>query len=856
MDITYLLFLQRLREAAGAVADGFFLHITAMGEGLITYLLLAFIYWCVDKRAGQLMALNVSVACTWNQFIKNVCKIDRPWVRDERVLPVQNAISGAGGYSFPSGHTQRATAVWGALGFSLWKNKRRGVSAVCLAVVAFIAFSRNYLGVHTPQDVVFAFGMGIVLLWVLDRAMRWAEEGKNRDIVVAAIGCLLCFLPMLKVGCLTNAGAGMGFFVGWILERRFVRFGTEETWPDKCVRFAIGGAGIVFIITVLQRILGMVMQEKYAGFFAGFALAVFIMVVYPFFFCKKERYKAGIGLLVAVLATLGIFTLEWQYHLRHSGDVEATQETAEESEQAAQPQPEYVSEEGTIGDGLPKIVAHRGYSGVFPENTLASFAGALDIGVDYIELDVQLSKDGEVVILHDDTLRRTAGIEGTPADYTVEELSQMDAGSWFDASFAGERIPTLQEALELISGSECGVYLELKDIGDVEGFEEAVLAVADRCGMTDRCMFASFRYEYLEHIKELDENVMTLYNTSSGKITLPEEFPADYYGLYMETVTQQTVEAIHASGRQAYVWTVNTPEQIRNVQAMGVDGIVTNYPGMAKVIRQPAYAYMAQNCESFITMPGLYGADLPEKCADTVVQGFTKAGNTLAVSAYSKSGENSILYIMDLNGKLLKIVDLQFVAHTGGISYDEGHDFLWVTGPEGKVYAISWSSVMADTYQGEILAEFDAGLVNHNDSKVASFLTFFEGELYVGSYVNGAEGRLRRYSLVDVYHPELISEVTIPQRIQGVTFRRDVPAGECYMWLSQGYETEDACLLKYRYDGQTEKYAEPLESHVLPEGIEQIQTSARGMYMLFESAARPYRPTARIPNDQIWIVRE
>ena len=83
MDITYLLFLQRLREAAGAVADGFFLHITAMGEGLITYLLLAFIYWCVDKRAGQLMALNVSVACTWNQFIKNVCKIDRPCERRE-----------------------------------------------------------------------------------------------------------------------------------------------------------------------------------------------------------------------------------------------------------------------------------------------------------------------------------------------------------------------------------------------------------------------------------------------------------------------------------------------------------------------------------------------------------------------------------------------------------------------------------------------------------------------------------------------------------------------------------------------------------------------------------------------------
>lgn len=887
MDITYLLILQKLREATGAVADGLFLNITAMGEGLITYLVMAFVYWCVDKRAGQLMALNVSFASTFNQFIKNICKIERPWVRDERIAPVEAAVPGAGGYSFPSGHTQRGCAVWGALGVSLWKNQKRGVGAVCWAVVALLAFSRNYLGVHTPQDVLFALMLGIALILILDRVMVWTDGGPNRDVAVAAIGCLLCFLPMLKVGCLSNAGAGMGFLIGWALERHFVRFETKDPWPDKCVRFALGGAGIVFILTVVSRLFNLVMAGKYAGFFTGFVLAVFIMVLYPFFFCKKERYRAGVVLLAVILFGMGIFSIGWQRRIKEHAQTEAAQ-AAEEAvpedvlnaeegvkaengtEQAGKP--DSASNEQTqlpvlvrtpeqiaIAEGLPKIVAHRGYSAVFPENTLAAFAGALDIGVDYIELDVQLSKDGQVVVLHDGNLARTTGVDGLPADYTLEELSRMDAGSWFDASFSGEKIPTLQEALELIRDADanCNVYLELKDIGDVEGFEEAVLEVTDRCGMTQRCMFASFRYEYLEHFKELNSGLVTLYNTLSGKATLPEEYPADCYGLNMDVITQETVSAIHQSGSQAFVWTVSTPEQVKNVQAMGVDGIVTNYPGMARVIRHSEYEYLSERCEGFFTMPGLYGADLPAKCADMVVQGFTKAGSVFAVSAYDKTGEgNSILYLMNQNGSLLKIVDLQFKAHTGGIAYDEGHDLLWVTGPEGKVYGISWQGVLDDTYHGEILVEFDAQLRNHNDSKVASFLTYFEGKLFVGSWVNGAEGRLRRYDLTDAFNPEFEAEMVIPQRIQGITFKRDGLTGECNMWLSQGYETEDAHLLKYSYDEQISAYTEPLESHVIPEGAEQVQMSARGMYILFESAARPYRATARIANDQIWLVRE
>lgn len=865
MDIQYLLFLQNIREIFGGVLDSFMLKATELGEQTITFLVLAFIYWCVDKHTGVLMAFNVSIACTWNQFIKWKCRIDRPWVRDERIVPVQEAIAGAGGYSFPSGHTSRATAVWGAMGASLWKGKKRALSVVCWGILAVIAFSRNYLGVHTPQDVLAALVIGILLIFLLEKALCWAENGRNRDLLVAVAGCLLCFCPMLWAGCLSNAGAGMGFFIGWVLERRFVRFKTEGTRTHKCVRFIIGGTGIVFILTVLLSALRMAVGSKYAGFFASFTLAVFIIAVYPFFFSNKARYKAGIVMLAVLLAAILGFSA-WKSQVQKEAEKEAQGIEQQESQsvegqiqEADQQAQETGGQEmqGEYSGNLPEVVAHRGYSSVFPENTLVSFAGAMDIGADYIELDVQLTKDGQVVIFHDNDLKRITGAEGAVSDYTFEELSALDAGSWFSPSFAGERIPSLKDALELISTSDCKVYLELKDIGEVAGFEEAVLEVVQQCNMKERCVFASFRYSYLEHFKELDAGLQTLYNTTSGKTTLPEEFLADYYGLYTESVRPDTVNAIHAAGKKAFVWTVNTPAAMQNVQAMDADGIVTNYPGVAKVIRQPEYCYLAENFESSVPMPGLYGADVPAECEDMVVQGLTQAGNRLVVSAYSRSGErNSILYIMNISGQLQKMVDLGFKAHTGGIAYDEEHDLLWVTGPSGKVYAVSWSDILGDTYQGEIQVSFDAGLVNHNESKVASFLTLSEGELFVGSYVKGASGVLNRYDLSDVQNPQLISAVVIPERIQGITFKRDVLSGERHMLLSQSCETEDSHLLEFLYDDQRTEYIEPAKVHILPEGAEQIQMTARGMYILFESASRPYRDTARIPNDQIYLIRE
>ncbi len=878
MDISYLLFLQTVREMFGGVFDSLMLWWTSLGESAVTFTLLAGVYWCLDKQIGQYMGMNVALACTANQFLKPLFHVERPWVRDERIHPVEAALAGAGGYSFPSGHTARAVAVWGAAGNGAWRGRsRRGLGALCWLVTAGVLFSRNYLGVHTPQDVAVSLLLGLAILWVTGKALSLSESKPGAAIWISGLGCLLCFLPMLRVGCLSNAGAGFGFFLGWLLEQKAIRFETTGPAASRLMKFGVG-TGLLFVIMKgLSPALGLFMESKYAGFFTSFAVVFYIMAIYPLLWkgweicalsqAGRKKYVTAAAGGCLVMAAIFFLVPAWkvradrnlQMEMQAQEAAQTGQEVAGESAQTGQENAPVIAEEQLNMEQQEErlqIIAHRGYSGQFPENTMAAFAGALDIGADYIELDVQMTKDGQIVVCHDDNLWRVAGVDGRVADYTWEELSAFDVGSWFSPEFAGERIPLLSQVLELVQGSGMKIYLELKDIGEVEGFEEAVVAVVKQRQMEGQCVFASFQYRYLAHIKELDETLSVLYNTTDAKTTLVEEFPAEYYGLNIESVTAETVRAIQASGRNVFAWTANTPQQMVNVQEMGVNGIVTNEPGLARVATCPDYSYLVRKYERSVTMPGLYEPGREERLDDYVVQGLTKAGSLLVVTAYSYSGgQSSILYLLNGEGTLIKTVDLRFQAHVGGAAYDQEHDLLWITGASGHVYALSWTDILSDTYAGEILVDFDAGLVNHNGANVASFLNLHGEELYVGSYVDGSEGILKRYDISDPANVRELSAVSIPQRIQGITFREDGD-GTRTMLLSQSYQTEDSRLLRFYWREEETAYLEPDEICILPEGAEQIQMTTEGMYILFESAARPYRGTARIPNDQIYIVRE
>lgn len=290
MDIQYLLLLQSWREACNGIFDPFMLLATQLGEANMAFLLFAAVYWCLDKRAGQLMAWNLALGCAWNKIIKKIVKIDRPWLRDERIQPVEAALEGAPGYSFPSGHSSRATASWGTLGYSLWKKKAlRILSVFCWAVVALVMFSRNYLGVHTPQDVLVALAIGIALMFASDALLSWVDRGKNRDAAAVLVCLASCLLPMFWLGWISSAGCAAGLLLGWLAERHAIRFDTAAGFLNKLICFIPGAVGILFCQKLLPDLLALALGSTYADFLSEFILGFFVMAIYPWCFCKVCR---------------------------------------------------------------------------------------------------------------------------------------------------------------------------------------------------------------------------------------------------------------------------------------------------------------------------------------------------------------------------------------------------------------------------------------------------------------------------------------------------------------------------------------------------------------------------------------
>lgn len=236
----------------------------------------------------------------------------------------------------------------------------------------------------------------------------------------------------------------MGLLIGWFLERRFVKFETSGTTGQKWLRFVIGAVLAVFLLKSLSPVLGLFMAGKYAGFFSMFLFGVYIMAGYPFFFSRfqvqqtaDERHKWVVAVAVTAAVLIGVMLAVsvTGVRMRQSQSADSGQAGSEAGN---------VQEAGTGGGEKIQVIAHRGYSSAYPENTRAAFVGALAAGVDYIETDVQMTKDGQAILFHDDTLERITGTEGKIGDYTYEELSLMDAGKWFSEDYTGERMVTLQ----------------------------------------------------------------------------------------------------------------------------------------------------------------------------------------------------------------------------------------------------------------------------------------------------------------------------------------------------------------------------------------------------------------------------
>lgn len=229
-----------------------------------------------------------------------------------------------------------------------------------------------------------------------------------------------------------------------------------------------------------------------------------------------------------------------------------------------------------------KTIAHRGASGHYPENSRLAFVKAIEAGVDMIEFDCQLTRDGHVVVFHDESLRRTAGARGRVKAKTLEQLKTLDIGRWRGRSFRGERMLTLEEALQVFAG-QVDLCLEIKTLPDpLPGIELKILFILSHYDYLDRTILSSFDYRCLARIRELapEANLGLIFGSrgNGDPLVAARELEVKSLHLQKARATRDFLHRAWEDGLDVYVWTVNELREMEALIALGVQGLISDFP--------------------------------------------------------------------------------------------------------------------------------------------------------------------------------------------------------------------------------------------------------------------------------------
>ena len=313
MDIEYLLLLQRLRETAGGLLTPLMELVSELAASSVTIGAAAFVFWAVDRHFGGFLMLNYVGSSLLNQAVKLTACVYRPWVRDGRVQPVLTALDKATGYSFPSGHTQSAAAIYGSV--ALWYGKKRPwLASLMAAMILLTGFSRNYLGVHTPQDVIVSMALCAGYLWLNGKVAALLEKRPGLDVAVAAAGVAFALASVAWFSCKSYpldyvdgallvdpvvmmedgfmaAGMVFGFYPGWLIERRWLRFTTS---PRRRWQYALAAAALVPMLAIYRLLPGALAGltgPLWAEFISCALLAFYVMALVPALICRIQRRR-------------------------------------------------------------------------------------------------------------------------------------------------------------------------------------------------------------------------------------------------------------------------------------------------------------------------------------------------------------------------------------------------------------------------------------------------------------------------------------------------------------------------------------------------------------------------------------
>lgn len=230
-----------------------------------------------------------------------------------------------------------------------------------------------------------------------------------------------------------------------------------------------------------------------------------------------------------------------------------------------------------------EITAHRGSSRTAPENTIPAIEAAVEEMADSVEIDVQMTADGVVVLGHDASLKRVAGVNRSIASMTFEELEKLDVGSWFSSEYAGTRIPSLSEVLELCS-QKTSLNIEIKYVGKNSELPEKTAEMVREYGMENQCVITSTNLSYLKRVKEALPEIRTGYIISAAYGNFYSSEDVDFISIRSGFVTSALMQNAHEQGKAVYAWTVNTKSELERLTLLGVDGIITDRPVLAREI--------------------------------------------------------------------------------------------------------------------------------------------------------------------------------------------------------------------------------------------------------------------------------
>ena len=302
MDISYLLFLQDFRNSINDALTPFMEWISHFAVAYL-FVVAVFIYWCIDKKKGLYTICSICLGVTLNSLIKLTACVYRPWIRDPRIIPAGDAITEATGYSFPSGHTITATTGYGSIAASFGK-KHKLVGVICIVLLVITAFSRNYLGVHTPQDVAVAICEGVLCLILLSRLFAYLELHPEKENLLLVLGIILGAALMvyytvkpypmnyvdgkllvdpkkMMIDGYKDSGLFMSFCLARMIEKKFVRFEAAGLNVKGILVSLLGILPFFAIYKMLPKVMVPMLGTALGGTLAQAVLCVFAVLVWP-----------------------------------------------------------------------------------------------------------------------------------------------------------------------------------------------------------------------------------------------------------------------------------------------------------------------------------------------------------------------------------------------------------------------------------------------------------------------------------------------------------------------------------------------------------------------------------------------